>query len=242
MVQVNKVFLVSGNAGQGKTTIAKNLAFALRMFGFDVLLVDADLRTPKMGHHVGMPLVNKTIQQVLLGNVSLRDAIYSKSSGLKLLLSGLSDIEVPHPSSLLPELKKLAGVIIIDVPSYDKKWYDTGCDTILVSQADFPSVLEVQKLSKLAKVSYVVLNRARYDGVDLSPGNINELVRRPLLGFVPEEPATREALKYGYSIVEFHPELKASAVLKQMAAKLMNLEYKSVPRARMFLKRFGLMS
>ena len=49
----------------------------------------------------------------------------------------------------------------------------------------------------------------------------------------------REALKHGYSLVEFHPELKASCVLKQIAAKLMNLEYQS-PLKPSLLARFGL--
>lgn len=237
---MSRVFLVSGNAGQGKTTVAKNLAFGLRQFGFDVLLVDGDLRTPKLGHHVGMPLVNRTIQDVLLGVRSINDAVYVHPSGLKLLLSGLAEVDVSHPSKLLPDIRRLAEVVIIDVPSYDFDWYSTKCDTILVSQSDFPSVLDVRKLSKQVNLFGFIINRARNDGVDLSPGNIQGLLSKSLLGFVPEEPGVREALKYGYSIVEFHPEFKASVVLKQIAAKLMNLEYKSPVRAVPLLAKFGL--
>lgn len=237
---VNKVFLVSGNAGQGKTTIAKNIAFALRNFGFDVLLVDTDLKTPKLGYHVGMPLANKTIQDVLLGLRPLRDAIYQRESGLKLLLSSLSEISVPHPSKLLPELKKLADVIIIDVPTGDQKWYDTKEETIMVTQPDFPSVLDLKKLIKLANVHGVIVNRMHNDVIDLSAGNIQEIVPKPVIGVVPAEMAMREALRHGYSIIEFHPELKASNVLKQIAAKLMNLEYKSPIRAMPLLAKLGL--
>jgi len=240
MGQVNNVFLISGNAGQGKTTIAKNLAFCLRNFGFDVLLVDGDLKTPKLCHHVGMPLANRTIQDVLLGARSLKDAVYQSLSGIKLLLSGLNFVDVPHPSTLLPQLKKLAGVVIIDVPTLDLKWYDTKCETILVTQPDFPSVLEVQKLSKLCNVHSIIINRMHDDGVDLSPENVMQVIRKPLLGVIPAEPLMREALRHGYSLVEFHPELQASNSLKQVAAKLMNLEYQSPVRAVSLLAKLGL--
>ena len=240
MGEASKVFLVSGNAGQGKTTIAKNLAFALRNFGFDVLLVDADLKTPKLGYHVGMPLITKTIQDVLLGTRSLKDAIYQKTSGLKVLLSSLTYIDTPHPSKLLPELRKLAQVIIIDTPTNDQAWYDTQCDTILVTQPDFPSVMEVHKLSKKANVHSILVNRMHDDGIDLSLNNIKQLLSTPVLGVVPEEPCMREALRHGYSIIEFHPELQASNALKECAAKLMNLEYQSPTRAVPFLAKLGL--
>jgi septum site-determining protein MinD len=238
---VNKVILVSGNAGQGKTTVAKNVAFALRNFGFDVLLVDGDMKTPKLGHHVGMPLANKTIQEVLLGMRSLSDAVYRRPSGLKLLLSSLVELDVPHPSTLLPQLKKLADIVIIDVPTNDKKWYETKCETIIVTQPDFPSVLEAKKLFKCANVSHVVINRTHNDNIDLSQGNVEELLSKSVLGVIPAEAAMREALRHGYSIIEFHPELKVSISLKQIAARLMNLDYQSPVRTVSLLARLGLM-
>lgn len=236
----SKVFLISGNAGQGKTTIAKNIAFALRAFGFDVLLVDADLRTPKLGYHIGTPLASKSIQEVLLGRRSLKDAIYERPSGLKVVLSSLAEIDCPHPSKLLPELKKLASVIIIDVPTNDRQWFSTKESCIFVSQPDFPSILEVQKTCKYANVHGVVVNRAHNDGVDLSPGNIQQLLNRQILGVVPAETFMRDALRHGYSIIEFHPELKASIVLKQIAARLMNLEYSAGTEAPSLLAKLGL--
>ncbi|MEM3154483.1 MAG: P-loop NTPase [Candidatus Woesearchaeota archaeon] len=236
----NNVFLVSGNAGQGKTTIAKNIAYALRNFGFDVLLVDADLKTPKLGHHVGMPIAERCIQEVMRGSRQLKDAIYRRPSGLKILLSSLTEIDCPHPSKLLPELKNLAQVVIVDVPTHDKLWYASKESVVLVTQPDFPSILDVQKLCKLANVEGIVINRAHDDGIDLSPGNISQLLAKPILGVVPAETRMREALRYGYSIIEYYPELQASIALKQIAAKLMNLEYSAGTRAPSFLMKLGL--
>jgi MinD-like ATPase involved in chromosome partitioning or flagellar assembly len=156
-------------------------------------------------------------------------------------LSGLVDVEVPHPSTLLTELKRLADVVVVDVPTHDRKWYDTKCETVLVTQPDFPSALDAKKLCKYANVSHVVINRMHDDGIDLSPGNIQEVLGKPILGVIPSEPLMREALRHGYSIIEFHPELQASSVLKQIAARLMNLDYQSPVRRVSFLARLGLM-
>jgi len=239
-VEVSKVFLFSGNAGQGKTTIAKNIAFALRNFGYDVLLVDADLKTPKMGHHVGMPLVARTIQDVLLGFLPLTSAIYRKPSGLKLLLSSLTEVKTPHPSTLLQEIKRLADIIIIDTPTHDVEWYKTGCETIFVTQPDFPSILDVKKMFKGANVNGIIVNRARHNDSELSPGNVQQFISQKILGIVPEEPSMWDALKHGHSIVEFHPELNTSCILKQIAAKLMNLEYHPPARSMSLLAKLGL--
>lgn len=238
MVHLSNVFLISGNSGQGKTTVAKNLAFGLRQFGFDVLLVDADTKTPKLGHHVGVPLAERTIQGVLLGVRSLRDSLYVHPSGLKLLLSGLSEVNVPHPSSLLEGLKGLADVVIVDSSARDAEWRKQGLNTVLVCQPDFPSVLEARKYVN-SDVVGVVVNKCHFDEFDLSEGNISEIVSKPVFGMVPFEPRVREALKHGYSIVEFHPEFRASVELKKIAAKLMNLEYDS-PVRKPLLAKFGL--
>ncbi|MCX6708736.1 MAG: AAA family ATPase [Candidatus Woesearchaeota archaeon] len=237
---MSKVFLVSGNAGQGKTTVAKNLAFCLKSFGFDVLLVDGDVKTPKLGYHAGMPLAERTIQDVLLGVRKLEDAVYHSGSGLKLLLSSLNVVNVPHPSVLLSQLRKLADIVVIDVPTNDHRWYRPDCDLLLVTQPDFPSVMDIQKLSRGCKVRGLVINRMHSDNVDLSAGNIHQLLSLPVLGVIPEEPIMREALRHGYSIVEYHPELVASNVLKQFAAKLMNLEYQSPVQEVSLFTRLGL--
>lgn len=238
---VSDVFLVTGNAGQGKTTVAVNLAVALRSFGFDVLLVDACLQTPRVGHQLGMPLVGRTMQRVLDGSCSLRDAVYTLPSGLRVVFSGLSGPVVSHPAKLLPELKALAQVVIVDVPSFDDRWYVAGEKTLLVCHPDFPSALEAGNLAKQASVAGVVLNRVHNDGVGLSPGNVQQVVG-PVIGVVPEERGVREALRAGYSLLQFKPDANASVVLKQIAANLMKVEYSPQSGRAGLLERLGLVS
>lgn len=229
---MSKVILVSGNAGQGKTTVAVNLACALRSFGCDVLLVDGDMRTPKVGFHFGMPLIDRSVQDVLLGRRSLADAVFRAPSGLKILFSSLAEIDSKHPSSLLPELQKFAEVIVVDVPSRDKHWCAKG-ETVLVLHPDFPSVMDAVKLSKMSKISGVVMNRVHSDGVELSHANVEQLLS-PVIGVLAEESGMRESLRRGFPFVDFHPEL--SVPFKKLAARLMNVEYSSPLRRPLWSK------
>jgi len=50
----NKIMVMSGKGGVGKTTVAVNLAFALGMKGFDVGLLDADIHGPNVPKMLGI--------------------------------------------------------------------------------------------------------------------------------------------------------------------------------------------
>lgn len=95
---MSKTFLVTGNGGQGKTTIASNLAIALRTLGCDVLLVDANMVTPKLCYHCQV-FPQLTIQDVLLKRCTVREALYQGPSGLKILFSNLGPSKTPHAST-----------------------------------------------------------------------------------------------------------------------------------------------
>lgn len=221
---MSEFLIIGGNAGQGKSTFALNCAIALREFGFDVLLVDGDVKTPRLGHYVGVPFPQRSLQMVSRGQCSLRSAIYEMPSGVKLLLSGLADPKSPHPSVLKNELSKLAQIVIVDSAPHDSRWFSCG-SVVFVTTDDFPSVMDVRRLSKNVKSKGVVLSRSLDDKFGLSQKNVSEFLGMPILGSVPFEPKMRECLYEGHAILELYPDCKTSACLRSCAAKLMNLEY-----------------
>lgn len=225
---MSNVYLITGNAGQGKTTVATNVAMALAQYGYDTLLLDSDLRTPKIGYHFGKNLPEKTIQDVLTGKIKLEEAVYQHPTGLKIIFSSPSQHTIKHPSQLLSEIKKIAKVIIVDAPTYDLEWYKQGLKSVLVTHSDFPSVLEIIKLTKhLPKTEGIIINNAKGEHYELSPGNINSITNKKIIGLLIAENQIKSTHKTGNPIVESHSDLQITKTIRTIAANLMNQNYVS---------------
>jgi len=83
--------ITSTGPGEGKSVIAANLSIALAQSGQRVLLVDADMRKPRV-HAIFGTLQQPGLSNVLVGNAKASEAVQTSAvSGLWLLPSG------PHP-------------------------------------------------------------------------------------------------------------------------------------------------
>lgn len=83
---------------EGKTTIASNVAICLAQFGRSVLLVDSDLRRPRLHQVLGVDN-DVGVTTLVAGQGSLADTIHkTQVEGLSLLTSGPIP---PNPSELL---------------------------------------------------------------------------------------------------------------------------------------------
>ena len=111
------LLVTSANPGEGKTTTAANLAFAMAMDGKKVILVDADLRRPSLHKLLDLPAM-PGVTDVLLGHAPL--APQEVMSGLSVLTAGSSP---PNPGELLNsrkfrnlvmELTEMADIVIFD--------------------------------------------------------------------------------------------------------------------------------
>ena len=71
---VKLVGVTSAVGGEGKTTLAANLAFSLAAAGFKVVLVEGDLRNPQLSRSL-CPTVRTGLLEVALANMPLNQAI-----------------------------------------------------------------------------------------------------------------------------------------------------------------------
>lgn len=118
---ITSLLVASAVAGEGKTSVACNLAAAFGSEGDRVLLIDADLRRPGVDNYLGIDPASG-LTSVLLGKCGLEEAVESWRDGLfDVLTSGPMPL---NPSELLGSripavltaLESRYDVILIDSP------------------------------------------------------------------------------------------------------------------------------
>jgi capsular exopolysaccharide synthesis family protein len=114
--------ITSAVPGEGKTSTATNLAIALAQTGQRVLLVDGDLRRPKVAGVLGLER-SVGLTTVLVGRSELHDSIQKHAgSGIYLLASGPippnpTEVLQSHAAqSLFDKLNQMFDMVIIDAP------------------------------------------------------------------------------------------------------------------------------
>jgi capsular exopolysaccharide synthesis family protein len=118
-----KVFVMTSSLpGEGKTTTVVNLALALAEGGERVILVEGDLRRPKVAEYLRLE-ASVGLTTVLIGKLGLDDAIQSTAHGkLDVLTSGSTP---PNPAELLKSssmtaliasLRESYDIVLIDAP------------------------------------------------------------------------------------------------------------------------------
>lgn len=117
----SKVLLVTSAApGEGKSTVAANIAMALAMNGKKVLLMDCDIRSPSVGDMLGLR-PGKGVYELLKGETTLEEVFrYDKAHGLYVLPGGkpyanASEIlDAPQMAQLLAGVRELMDYVILD--------------------------------------------------------------------------------------------------------------------------------
>lgn len=118
------VLVTSPDAGEGKTTVAVNLARALMAGGDDVILIEADLRRPMAAAQLGVESNGTGLSSGLVGARTLDELLVpvDSSGKLRVLPTGPAP---PNPADLLrsqrmrellAEAREAADIVLIDAP------------------------------------------------------------------------------------------------------------------------------
>ncbi|MBV8461829.1 MAG: CpsD/CapB family tyrosine-protein kinase [Acidimicrobiales bacterium] len=196
------VLVTSANEGEGKTSTCVPLARSFADGGFDVVLVDLDLRHPDAHNYLGLPN-EPGASDVLQGRVGLDEALQRLSQpsggGLAFLPTGspvenaTELLDTVRTVSLLNSLAKRADIVLVDTPPVLPV-----ADTLVVGRLAAGAVLVVEA----RRTAVPAIQRAK----DMLMRN-----QTRVLGLVLNRLRSQDDMfTYGYAMVEHFPD-KASA-------------------------------
>jgi septum site-determining protein MinD len=239
---MNRIIVItSGKGGVGKTTTAINLGAAMNYFGKDVLVIDGNLSTPNIGIHLNSPEVPINLNHVLLGKADALEAVYEHESGLKVMPSSLSikELRKVNPgkiSNFKKDFKKISDYIIVDSAAglNDEAiaTIELADDLIIVTNAEMPAITDALKTIKLAEqmkknVLGVIVTRVRKDDIEMSPETVKDMLETNILGMIPEDMNVKRSLNQKDAVIHTHPQSSSSRAYKEIAAKIVNVNYDS---------------
>ncbi len=235
------ITIMGGKGGAGKTTVVANLGSALAEMGKDVIVIDANLTTPNLGLHLGVPLFPVTLHDVLKGKAKINEAIYKHESGLRIIPAGLSMKDLKGvdardlPSAIL-DLLGNAEIIIIDAAAglgrEALSALEAADELILITNPELPAVTDALKAAKLAeevgaRVSGVIVNRASGKRHEMTREEISSMLDAEILAEIPEDIAVQKAIGSRMPVVQHSPRSPASSEIKRLASRIAGREYRA---------------
>lgn len=232
--------VLAGKGGTGKTTTSVNLGAALSYFGKDVIIVDANLTTPNVGLHLGVPIVPIHLHHVLQGKNAITEAVYAHPAGMKIVPGSLalSDLHTTDPEKLKRAVKQLAkykpDFIIVDgAAGLGREALNAILsveELLIVTNPELPAITDALKTIKLAeqfdkRITGIVLAKANQHEQDMSVKKTEEFLDNPVISVIPYDKAVRESLAMKDAVVFTHPKSKAAVGYKKLASNLIGQPY-----------------
>ena len=245
------IVITSGKGGVGKTTTVINLAVAMNYFGKDVLIIDGNLSTPNIGIHLNAPEVPVSLNHVLREEAEPFEAIYEHESGIKIMPASISikELKITNPEKMKDfkkTFKNISENIIIDcsagLGNEATCAMEMADELIIVTNPEMPAITDALKAVKIAEemkkpVKGVIVTRVKRDKIELSPEVVKEMLEVPILGMIPEDDYVKKSISEKNALVYLYPKSKAARAYKEVAARILDVDYDPKKDREKVLKR-----
>lgn len=185
MDEPHKILVVTSSVpGEGKSTVAANLAFALGQME-KVLLIDADMRRPTLAKNFGFAVGTPGLANLIAGTAKLEECI-KEVDGVDVLSAGAVP---PNPLELLSS-PRFSKVIEFLRSKYDR---------VIIDSPPTQVVSDALVLGTLANALIYVV-RSEHTAKPLVVKGVGQLLQgnAPVTGIVLNQVDIKKAEKYGY--------------------------------------------
>ena len=199
------ILTASQKGGVGKSIVSLNIAAALRLAGYDVLLMDTDVANPSIGPLLGMRDVGGGYTEIVKGKLKFEDAqVVSQPAGFYVLPAG-GNGEAQNftnddlNSFFAKALKQNFDFIVIDTPpgAFMDGILKNFNESLIITTPEETSVYGAQRLSqtynKYHLTHKLVINRVREDKFELDESRIEQLYGDIAYGMLPEDRIVQES-------------------------------------------------
>ncbi len=237
--------VISLKGGVGKTSIVSSLGAALAGFEKKVLLVDANLSAPNLGHHFNIISPSSSLHHVLSGRISPVDAVHEMKN-FDVIPSSMFCRANINPLKLkdkLRQLKRKYDFTIIDSsPSLNEETLavmNASDGLFVVTTPDHPTLSATIKASRMAKkrgtpIIGLILNKFHNKNFELSISDIEELAELPVMAVIPYDINILKSLSVCTPSTIYKPNSDSSDEFKKLAATLIGEKYKQIKLKKFF--------
>jgi septum site-determining protein MinD len=244
------ISVLSGKGGVGKTTLVSNLGTALVKRGKRVTILDANVTTPNLSLHLGIPLYPVTLHDVLKNDIPIESATYDHHTGLKVVPASLSTealkgIDIEKLENALARLMEKNDIIIVDSAAGLGKEamaaINVADDLIVITNPELPAVTDALKTIRIAQenrinVLGVVVNRVKGLKHEMSMNEIRAMLEVPIISIVPEDIAIPKSISSKTPVVHHKPRSRSSIQFQRLASRILGEPYSGV-RKKSWLER-----
>jgi septum site-determining protein MinD len=244
------ISVLSGKGGVGKTTLVSNLGAALIKRGKNVIIIDANVTTPNLSLHLGIPFYPVTLHDVLKNDVPIESAVYNHHTGLRVIPASLSvealkNVNMDKLEKALSNLFDKTDIIIVDAAAGLGKEalaaIGVADELIVITNPELPAVTDALKTIKIAqdnktKVLGVVVNRVKGLKHELSMSEIKSMLDVPIISIVPEDLAVPRSIAKKTPVVHHKPRSKSSIEFQRLALRILGDPWTEIKK-RSWLER-----